>query len=186
MSTPFITEISIVAFNFAPKGYALCNGQLLPINQNQALFSLLGTTYGGNGQTTFGLPNLQGRIAMHMGNGHTLGEVSGSAYNTLTPNQIMAHSHAITADMQIQTGTTADTPSPANAFAAPAANGSPRYSNQADDKMSAIPINQLQVDPSVPFMTENNVTQGFPVENRMPYLCLNFIIALQGVFPSQT
>lgn len=186
MSTPFITEISIVAFNFAPKGYALCNGQILPINQNQALYSLLGTTYGGDGRVTFGLPNLQGRIAMHQGNGHVLGETSGSASNTLTPNQIMGHAHAITADMQIQTGTAADTPSPANAFAAPAASGSPRYSNLADDQMAAIPIAQLQADPSVPFITENNNTKGYPIENRMPYLCLNFIISLQGVYPSET
>ena len=76
MSTPFLSEIKIVSFNFAPKGWALCNGQFLPINQNQALFSLLGTTYGGNGQTTFALPNLQGRIPTHLGGGFTLGEVA--------------------------------------------------------------------------------------------------------------
>ncbi len=78
MSTPFLSEIKIVSFNFAPKGWALCNGQFLPINQNQALFSLLGTTYGGNGQTTFALPNLRGQVPIHMGQGHTLGEQAGS------------------------------------------------------------------------------------------------------------
>ena len=78
MSEPFLSEIKIVTFNFPPKGWALCNGQFLPINQNQALFALLGTTYGGNGQTTFALPNLRGRVPIHMGNGHTLGEAAGS------------------------------------------------------------------------------------------------------------
>src|SRR5688572_4219355 len=94
MSEPFLSEIKIVSFNFAPKGWALCNGQLLPINQNQALFSLLGTTYGGDGQTTFALPNLRGKVPIHFGNGHDLGETAGTESTTLTTQQMPEHLHA--------------------------------------------------------------------------------------------
>lgn len=97
MSTPFLGEVRVFSFNFAPKGWALCNGQLLPINQNQALFSLLGTTYGGNGQTNFALPDLRGRMPMHMGAGHTLGEKAGEQAHTLTLPEIPQHSHAMAA-----------------------------------------------------------------------------------------
>src|SRR4029453_14566953 len=100
MSEPFLSEVKIVSFNFAPKGWALCNGQLLPINQNQALFSLLGTTYGGNGQTTFALPNLQGSVPVHAGQGsglstYDLGQQSGSEFVTLLQSEIPAHNHPI-------------------------------------------------------------------------------------------
>src|SRR3984885_5153780 len=93
MSTPFLSQIEIISFNFAPKGWALCNGQLLPINQNQALFALLGTTYGGNGQTTFALPDLRGRTPIHTGNGHTLGEVGGEQAHTLSISELPSHTH---------------------------------------------------------------------------------------------
>src|SRR5688572_25276276 len=93
MAEPFLAEIRIMSFNFAPKGWAQCNGQFLPINQNQALFALLGTTYGGNGQTTFALPNLKGRVPIHMGSGHTLGEAAGSESVTITPSQMPQHIH---------------------------------------------------------------------------------------------
>ena len=93
MSEPFLSEIKIVSFNFPPKGWALCNGQFLPINQNQALFALLGTTYGGNGQTTFALPNLRGRVPIHMGNGHTLGEAAGSTAVTISQQTMPQHIH---------------------------------------------------------------------------------------------
>src|SRR5690242_6127262 len=93
MSEPFLSEIKIVSFNFPPKGWALCNGQFLPINQNQALFALLGTTYGGNGQTTFALPNLRGRVPIHMGSGHTLGEAAGSTSVTVNIQQLPTHLH---------------------------------------------------------------------------------------------
>src|SRR6187397_3400967 len=93
MAEPFLSEIRIFSFNFAPKGWALCNGQLLPINQNQALFSLLGTTYGGNGQTTFALPDFRGRVPIHMGNGHTLGERAGQDAHTLTLSEMPQHTH---------------------------------------------------------------------------------------------
>ena len=93
MSEPFLSEIKIVSFNFPPKGWALCNGQLLPINQNQALFALLGTTYGGNGQTNFALPNLRGRVPVHEGNGHTLGEAAGSTAVTVNIQTMPTHNH---------------------------------------------------------------------------------------------
>src|SRR5215216_5591103 len=97
MSEPFLSEIKIVSFNFPPKGWALCNGQFLPINQNQALFALLGTTYGGNGQTTFALPNLRGQVPIHMGNKHTLGEAAGSTSVTVNIQQLPTHMHALQA-----------------------------------------------------------------------------------------
>src|SRR5713101_9735000 len=93
MSTPFLAQIEIFSFNFAPKGWALCNGQLLPINQNQALFSILGTTYGGDGRTTFGLPNLQGRSPVHVGNGISLGQLGGETAHTLNISELAAHNH---------------------------------------------------------------------------------------------
>src|SRR5687768_3763944 len=93
MGTPFLSEIKIISWNFAPKGWAMCNGQQLPINQNQALFSLLGTTYGGNGQTTFALPDLRGRVAMHIGNGHNQGEAAGQISHTVTQSEMPSHIH---------------------------------------------------------------------------------------------
>src|SRR5919198_3475161 len=97
MSEPFLSEIRIFSFNFAPKSWAMCNGQLLPINQNQGLFSLLGTTYGGNGQTTFALPNLRGQVPIHMGNGHTLGEKAGATSVTITQQTMPQHLHFMNA-----------------------------------------------------------------------------------------
>src|SRR5215510_10914577 len=97
MAEPFLSEIRIFSFGFAPKGWALCNGQFLPINQNQALFSLLGTTYGGNGQTNFALPNIRGRVPIHQGNGHTLGEAAGSTSVTINIQQLPTHLHALQA-----------------------------------------------------------------------------------------
>src|SRR5947209_14096043 len=97
MSEPFLSEIKLVSFNFPPKGWALCNGQLLPINQNQALFSLLGTTYGGNGQTNFALPNLQGRTPIHVGQGNLLGQAGGEQAHTLTLTELPTHVHAANA-----------------------------------------------------------------------------------------
>src|SRR5438045_9505552 len=107
MADPVLSEIRIMSFGFAPKGWALCNGQLLPINQNQALFSLLGTTYGGDGRVNFGLPNLQGRTPIHMGTGHTLGEVGGEQAHTLSIAELPTHTHTLNAST-----TTATTVSP--------------------------------------------------------------------------
>jgi microcystin-dependent protein len=176
MSNPFMTEIRIVSFNFAPKAWALCNGQLLPINQNQALFSLLGTTYGGNGQTTFGLPNLRGQVPIHVGNGHTLGETAGSSTVTLTTAQMPAHTHLPSAKNIIGNANAPST----NVVLAQA------VAVQADK--STVPVSMysstatdLQLSPAA----ISNVGGSQAHSNMMPYLVLNFIIALQGIFPSR-
>lgn len=164
MASPFIAEIRIMSFNFAPKGWALCNGQLLPINQNQALFALLGTTFGGNGQTNFALPNLQGRTPIHVGNSHTLGEAAGTISVTLTTGQMPTHNHFVAANSA--NGTTS---TPTNNLLASYLNGyAPVASTTtlAPDELTSTGGNQ-------------------PHENRQPYLTLNFCIALQGIFPSQ-
>lgn len=164
MSEPFLSEIKLVSFNFPPKGWALCNGQFLPINQNQALFSLLGTTYGGNGQTTFALPNLRGRVPIHMGNGHTLGEAAGSTSVTVNIQQLPTHMHAV-----MGSTTNADQPSGSNNYFGAALN------------TYVPPSNLITLDPS----TVTSVGGSQPHNNMMPYLVLNFIIALQGIFPSR-
>jgi len=164
MSEPFLSEIKIVSFNFPPKGWAECNGQLLPINQNQALFSLLGTTYGGNGQTTFALPNLQGCTAIHEGSGHTLGEKAGSSSVTVTQSQMPAHIH-----MMNGSKTAAELNNPTGAYLG--------LTNNAYTP----PANPVSLSPS----SISNVGGSQPHNNMMPYLVLNFIIALQGIFPSQ-
>jgi microcystin-dependent protein len=165
MSEPFLSEIKLVSFNFAPKGWALCNGQMLPINQNQALFALLGTTYGGNGQTTFALPNLRGRVPIHMGNGHTLGEAAGSTSVTINIQQLPTHTHAL-----MGSGSTGDTPVPTNTVLAETP------ANIYGDPAALTTLNPINV---------SNVGGSQPHNNMMPYLVLNFIIALQGIFPSR-
>ncbi len=164
MATPFLSEIRIFSFGFAPKGWALCNGQLLPINQNQALFSLLGTTYGGDGRTNFALPNLQGRMPCHMGNGLTLGESDGEENHTLIIAEMPAHTHTANA---LASGTSAN---PAgNVWA----NGGTTAYAQAT---GLAPMSPAAI----------GVTGGSqPHPNLPPYLTLNFCIALQGIFPSQ-
>ena len=164
MSEPFLSEIKIVSFNFPPKGWALCNGQLLPINQNQALFALLGTTYGGNGQTTFQLPNLRGQVPIHMGNGHTLGEKGGTTSVTISQQTMPTHIHFFTAADVNATGAI-----PTGATLA-----------QSNNLYTA-PANLVALDPS----SVTSVGGSQPHNNMMPYLVLNFIIALQGIFPSQ-
>jgi len=165
MSEPFLSEIKIVSFNFPPKGWALCNGQLLPINQNQALFALLGTRYGGNGQTNFALPNLRGRLPIHMGNGHTLGEAAGSTSVTVNIQQLPTHIHF------------------ANATNVPATLDDPTNSvlGQAGANLYAAFSSAVAMGPQ----TLTSVGGSQPHNNMMPYLVLNFIIALQGIFPSQ-
>ena len=164
MSEPFLSEIKIVSFNFPPKGWALCNGQLLPINQNQALFSLLGTTYGGNGQTNFALPNIRGRVPIHIGNGHTLGEAAGSTSVTVNIQQLPTHLHALQA-----TNTNGAIANPTNAVLGAANNF---YTN---------PVSLTTLNPA----SVTSVGGSQPHNNMMPYLVLNFIIALQGIFPSR-
>ncbi len=164
MSEPFLSEIKIVSFNFPPKGWAFCNGQLLPINQNQALFALLGTTYGGNGQTNFALPNLRGRVPIHMGDGHTLGEVAGSTSVTINIQQLPTHTHVMQASNSIGN------------------------SNLVGGHVLAAEPGTAYV-PSSPNVTMPGVISSVggtqPHNNMMPYLVLNFIIALQGIFPSR-
>jgi microcystin-dependent protein len=165
MSEPFLSEIKIMSFGFAPKGWALCNGQLLPINQNQALFSLLGTTYGGDGRVNFGLPNLQGRVPIHMGSAHTLGERGGEQAHTLSVPELPTHAHAMFgADNPANAGTATNTSylgQNANTYG-PASNLTPLAS------------------------TEITSTGGSQAHlNMQPFLVLNFSIALQGIFPSQ-
>jgi microcystin-dependent protein len=167
MSEPFLSEIKIVSFNFPPKGWALCNGQLLPINQNQALFALLGTTYGGNGQTTFALPNLQGQVPIHMGNGHTLGEKAGSTSVTLNQSQMPEHLHLLQASTAVS-----DTDTPSSATLLGSSSPNDLYTGPASLATEA---------PG----TITNVGGSQPHNNMMPYLVLNFIIALQGIFPSR-
>ena len=170
MSEPFLSEIKIVSFNFPPKGWALCNGQFLPINQNQALFSLLGTTYGGNGQTTFALPDLRGQVPIHMGSGHTLGEKAGTTAVTISQSSMPAHLHLA------QASSTPHTTNPEN-YAPIASNSLFGVVNN----LYGAPANLTALLPS----TLSNVGGSQPHENRQPYLVLNFIIALQGIFPSQ-
>lgn len=164
MADPYLSEIKIVAFNYAPRGWALCNGQFLPINQNQALFSLLGTTYGGNGQTTFRLPEMRGRIPMHEGSGFTLGQSGGQEVHTLTMAEMPQHIHVANANSG-----NAATPIPAGNLLA------------AGNNMYAAPTNLVSLDPS----SVSNVGGSQAHNNMQPYTALNFIIALQGIFPSQ-
>lgn len=165
MSEPFLGEIRIVSFNFAPKGWAFCNGQLLPINQNQALFSLLGTTYGGDGRVNFALPNLQGHTPIHMGNGHTLGERGGEQAHTLSVTELPTHTHAAHAQSAV-----GDAVAPSL------------------DVVLASPLN-LSYGPPVDLVplassSMSNAGGSQPHNNMQPYLTLSFCIALQGIFPS--
>jgi microcystin-dependent protein len=163
-SESFLAEIRIVSFGFAPSGWARCNGQLLPINQNQALFALLGTTYGGNGQTNFALPNLQGRVPIHFDASHDLGEKAGSTSVMLNVQQLPSHVHAVMVNSA--PGTTAN---PVNNFLGNANNA------------YVAPQALTTMHPG----TITSVGGSQAHNNMMPYLTLNFIIALQGIFPSR-
>jgi microcystin-dependent protein len=161
MSTPYLGEIALFAFNFAPKGWALANGQTLPLNQNQALFAILGTTYGGNGTTNFMLPNLQGASPMHTGAAYPLGQAGGEVNHTLTTSEMPAHTHTAMAS----TNTGNDSAPANNTWAS----GNNAYNSDSDAAMNAIAT----------------VGGGQPHNNMPPYLVLNFAIALQGIFPSR-
>lgn len=174
MADPFVAEIRIFPFNFAPRGWAFCNGQLLPLSQNTALFSLLGTTYGGNGVSNFALPNMQGNAPMHPGQGpglslHDLGETGGSATVTLLQSEMPSHPHAL---MASSTSGTQSLPT-ANSLAR--TSGALPYLPPAGAPLVAMSPAALSPAGS-----------NQPHNNMMPYLTLSFSIALQGVFPSRT
>jgi microcystin-dependent protein len=177
MSESYLSEIRIFSFGFAPKGWALCNGQLLPINQNQALFSLLGTTYGGDGRTNFALPNLQGRVPIHFDGSHLLGQVGGATAVTLNHGTMAAHSHPMQADST--TSGTAQTPTTASVLGISAGRGNPA----ADFNVSI--YNSAGPGAALASQVIGNIGGGQPHINQQPYLTLNFSIALQGVFPSR-
>jgi microcystin-dependent protein len=167
MAEPFLAEIRLVSFNFPPKGWALCNGQFMPINQNQALFSLLGTTYGGNGQTTFALPDLRGRSAIHFGGNYVLGQTGGAASHTLNASEMAAHGHYVTMSNAIATSA-----SPAGAVIGKKGRlGRDVYGNLAN---AATLVNST-----------TQIGGSQPHENNQPFLGLTAVIALQGIFPSQ-
>ena len=165
MATPFLAEIRIMSFNFPPKGWAQCNGQLLPINQNQALFSLLGTTYGGNGQTTFALPDLRSRVPVHAGGAVTLGERAGEENHTLIQSEMPAHIHLASGVSE-----NGNTPVPTGALLG--AETTAMYSSASN----LVALNAATLGPVGGSQAHTNV---------QPFLTLNFCIALQGIFPSR-
>ena len=164
MAEPFLSEIRLMSFPFAPKGWAMCNGQLLPINQNQALFALLGTTYGGNGQTTFGLPDLRGRVPIHVGMGFPLGNAGGEQAHTLSVAELPVHTHVLQATSNAGTSVM-----PTGNLLAKS--NLPTYTGPTN-------LHTMAAE-SVP-----TVGGGQAHLNMQPFLTLNFCIALQGIFPS--
>lgn len=166
MDEPYLGEIRLMSFVFAPKGWALCNGQLLPINQNQALFSLLGTTYGGNGQTTFALPDLRGRVPMHVGAGHDQGEVAGAESVVITQSTMPMHTHAASAS-----SASATVSAPAGQVLAAVADG---YVDAGAGSVTTL-------KPETVWTVGGSQAH----ENRQPFLVVSYCIALAGVFPSR-
>ena len=166
MAEPFLSEIRIMSFGYAPRGWAQCNGQLLPINQNQPLFSLLGTTFGGDGRVNFALPDLRGRTPIHVGSGHTLGEKGGEQAHTLSISELPQHVHVANA-----TTATATTNTPTGALLLAQSTNSQLYGS---------PANLAAMAPTA----ITNVGGSQAHLNMQPFLTLNFCIALQGIFPS--
>lgn len=168
MGTPFLGELKLVSFNFAPKGWTECNGQLLPINQNQALFALLGTMYGGDGRVNFGLPDLRSRTPIAFGNGFTQGEAGGQESHTVTIGELPTHVHGVNATTTVASAT-----------------------KEGGHLLGTTSGNLTIYSPAVANLTPMNVATvtnvggSQPHENRQPFLVLNWIIALQGIFPSR-
>jgi len=181
MSEPFMGEIKIISWNFPPKGWAFCNGQLMQINQNQALFSILGTTYGGDGRTTFALPNLQGRMPVYVGNGIALGELGGETAHTVNISEMPAHNHVMAGDGVTADTSNSNTPNPAGKVLGQSAGtgGTPTQ------PFGANIYNSANANSSLAPQCVSNSGGSQPHENMSPYLVLNFIIALQGIFPSR-
>ncbi|QBB71911.1 phage tail protein [Pseudolysobacter antarcticus] len=167
MAQPYVGEIRMFAGNFAPAGWMFCEGQLLPISEYETLFNLIGTTYGGDGQSTFALPDQRGRLPLHFGNGFTLAETGGAETITLSVAQIPSHRHAFLASTDDASATTV-----ANNIPATTPNYTPYIATTANSAMNAQSI--------------NSVGGNQPHENFQPYLCVDFIISLFGIFPSQT
>jgi len=167
MAQPYVGEIRMFAGNFAPAGWMMCEGQLLPISENETLFQLIGTTYGGDGQSTFALPDLRGRLPLHQGNGFILAETGGAEEITLTVNQIPAHSHPL-----LGAAVTGTQISPSNAVLANSFNVVPYINDAPNGTMNAAAVSP--------------VGGSQPHNNFQPYLCVNFIISLFGIFPSPT
>lgn len=166
MAEPFLSEIRLMSFVFAPKGWALCNGQLLPINQNQALFALLGTTFGGDGQVNFALPDLRGRTPIHVGNGHTLGERAGEQAHTLSSAELPTHTHVFSASSAVAT------------TGIPDSNQMLAQSRGANLYAPASNLVAMAAD------AVGNIGGSQAHLNMQPFLTLSFCIALQGIFPS--
>jgi microcystin-dependent protein len=172
MSQPFLGEIKIISWNFQPKGWAFCNGQLLPINPNQALFSILGTTYGGDGRTTFALPDFRSRVPMHQGGGFLEGQKGGEESHTVSQSEMPAHNHFVSASTAAGNSKFIQQTAPAASQNILANSGVSIYGPTS---------NLATLEPSS--ITNSGGSQ--PHENRQPFLVLNFIIALQGIFPSR-
>jgi microcystin-dependent protein len=167
MSEPFLAEVRMVGFNFAPRGWAFCDGQILPINQNQSLYSLLGTTYGGDGRTSFALPDLRGRTPIHVAQGHSLGQKSGEETHTLSVNEMAAHSHNMQAN-----STTGGVEEPATNTLL----GKPNSNLYAAGNSTKVQMSPTGL---------NSAGGGQAHDNMQPFLAINFCIALQGLFPSR-
>jgi microcystin-dependent protein len=165
MAEPFLAEIRIMSFGYAPKGWAMCNGQLLPINQNQALFSLLGTTFGGDGRVNFALPDQRARVPIAVGSGHVLGEKGGAPAVTLSISQLPTHTHVVNANTAAQNGVN----NPVNNFLG------------GGNNVYAPPQSLTTMNPG----TVTNTGGSQAHTNMQPFLALTFCIALQGIFPSQ-
>ncbi|MDQ0463540.1 microcystin-dependent protein [Caulobacter ginsengisoli] len=179
MSQPFMGEIKIISWNFSPKGWAFCNGQFLPINQNQALFSILGTTYGGNGQTTFALPDFRGRTPIHQSNNFIEGQAGGQEFHTVTLSEMPAHNHFMMASNVAVTATAANATPAATKVLAPAI-----AALQGGGTQNVNIYGNGSANTALNPGSSGNQGGSQPHENRQPFLVLNFIIALQGIFPS--